>query len=191
MPIQKRAVLFLFSMFLSGMTAGLAQPLKEETKSAFEFLNRVRENPSAFSAEIGADLGKIKPLPALIWNDTLARVAEQKAMDMGKRNYFGHVNPQGKGINIMIHEAGYHLPPEWIADKKTNYFESINAGTETGAGAIKDLILDSYDKDKGHRRHLLGMNDFYSSLIHIGIAHVKVEGSQYIYYTVVIIAKRQ
>lgn len=189
----KQAIFFsaLFVSFLFNMAGGLAQPMKEEAKSAFEYLNRVRKNPSEFSKEIGDNLSKVKPLPPLVWNDTLARVAELKAMDMGKRNYFGHVNPDGKGINILIHEAGYRLPPEWIKDEKANYFESINAGTETGAGAIKDLLLDSYDKGKGHRKHLLGMNDFYSSLTHIGIGHVKAEESKYRYYTVVIIAKQE
>jgi len=29
---------------------------------------------------------------------------------MAKRNYFGHVNPEGLGINILMHDAGYKLP---------------------------------------------------------------------------------
>jgi uncharacterized protein YkwD len=187
---QRAIILFLlFDVILTWQ--GWSQPMKEQAKAAFEYLNKVRENPSKYSKEIGADLSKVKPRAALIWNDTLARVAEAKALDMGKRNYFGHVNPEGRGINIMIHEAGYDLPPEWIKDKQANFFESINAGTETGTGAIRDLILDSYDKEKGHRKHLLGTNEFYSTLTHIGIGHVKVEGSKYIYYTVVIIAKQR
>lgn len=169
----------------------VAQPMMEEAKAAFEYLNRIRENPPQFSKETGADLGKIGPRPALLWNDTLAWVAREKAMDMAKRNYFGHVNPEGKGINIMIHEAGYTLPQEWIKEKKLNYFESLNAGTQTGVGAINDLILDAYDKGKGHRKHLLGTNEFYGGLTHIGIGHVKAEGSKYVYYTVVIVAKRR
>lgn len=172
------------------MQFSFSQTFEEEALVAYEYLNKVRENPPKFSKEIGADLSKNKSLPALIWNDTLAKVAQLKALDMAKRNYFAHVNPEGKGINIMIHEAGYKLPSGWIEDKKANFFESLNAGTETGIGAIKDLIVDKYDKGKGHRKHLLGMNDFYSNLTHIGIGHVKVEGSKYAYYTVVIIAKQ-
>lgn len=168
----------------------IAQPMKEEARSAFEYLNKVRENPGKYSKETGADLSRIKPLPPLLWNDTLAGIAELKALDMGKRNYFAHVNPEGKGINIMIHEAGYLLPDEWIKEKKANFFESISAGNETGIAVIKDLILDSSDPGKGHRKHLLGMNDFYSKLTHCGIGHVKVEGSKYTYYTVVIIARQ-
>ena len=163
--------------------------MKDEEKKAFEYLNQIRTNPKNFSKEIGDDLSKVKPLSSLKWNDTLAKVAEEKAMDMAKRNYFGHVAPDGKGINILISEAGYKIPEEWFKSKSENYFESINAGTERGIGAIKELILDSYDSGKGHRKHLLGMNDFYSNLTDIGIGHVKAEGSQFSYYTVVIIAK--
>ena len=172
------------------MQFSFSQTFNEEALSAYEYLNKVRENPPKFSKEIGADLSKVKSLPALIWNDTLAKVAELKAMDMAKRNYFAHINPEEKGINLMIHEAGYKLPSEWIEDKKANFFESMNAGTETGIGAIKDLILDKYDNGKGHRKHLLGMNDFYRELTHIGIGHVKANDSKYTWYTVVIIAKQ-
>ncbi len=186
--IRSTSVICVLLIFFQ---TSFSQPSKEEAKSAFEYLNKVRQNPGKFSKEIGAELNKIEPLPSLIWNDTLAKVAELKAMDMGKRNFFAHVNPEGKGINIMVHEAGYLLPPEWIEDKKENFFESINAGTETGIGAIQDLILDKYDKGKGHRKHLLGMNDFYRELTHIGIGHVKIEGSKYTWYTVVIVAKQK
>lgn len=166
-----------------------SQPLREEAREAFLYLNKIRSNPAEYSKETGADLSKVKSLPPLRWNDTLAKVAEEKALDMARRNYFGHISPEGLGINFMIDQAGYKLPPEWIKNKKDNFFESINAGTPTAAGAIKDLILDSYDSNKGHRKHLLGMNDFYETLTDIGIAHIKSEGSKYTWYTVVIVAK--
>src|SRR5262245_60128019 len=65
-----------------------AQPLPDEAKKAFAYLNQVRANPGKYSQEIGANLNRLKPRPTLTWNDTLARVAEQKALDMGKRKYF-------------------------------------------------------------------------------------------------------
>lgn len=186
---MKRTLSALFILLVFLNTFG--QPIPEEAKAAFEFLNKIRANPSKFSKEAGVNLNSIKALPPLRWNDTLAKVAEEKALDMGRRKYFGHVTPEGKGINILINEAGYLLPPEWIKNPKDNFFESINAGTETAVGAIKDLIVDSYDAGKGHRKHLLGMNEFYQSLTDIGIGHVKSEGSKYGYYTVVIISKRK
>lgn len=181
-------IIFCFALLSS--FSSHAQTMKEEAKAAFDYLNAIRQNPPKYSKETGTDLRKVKPRPALIWNDTLARIAEEKALDMGRRNYFAHLNPEEKGINIIIHEAGFELPAEWIKNKESNFFESISAGNETGIEVVRDLILDSYDTGKGHRKHLLGMNEFYSTLTHCGIGHVKVEGSKYTYYTVFIIAKK-
>src|SRR5262249_33785634 len=83
---------------------------KNEAQSAFQYLNQVRQNPAAFGNEIGADLSQVQPRPALVWYDELARVAELKAQDMANRNYFGHVTPEGYGINVLIAFAGYTLP---------------------------------------------------------------------------------
>lgn len=190
MGISGKVRVFFFCIgFIS--TEAFAQVLKTEARSAFEYLNSIRQNPPAFSEQIGVDLSRVVPRPALLWNDTLAKVAEQKALEMGEKNYFSHVNKKGNGINILIHEAGYSLPEDWIMNRRSNFFESICAGLETGKGAINELVVDSFDKDKGHRKHLLGMNEFYSDCTHIGIGHVKAAGSQYVYYTVVIIAKKK
>jgi len=51
---------------------------KHEAKAAFEYLNRVRKDPPSFSKQIGADLKDVKAMPALKWNTTLAKVAEQR-----------------------------------------------------------------------------------------------------------------
>src|SRR4051794_22863463 len=80
---------------------------RDEAKQAFQYLNRVRADPPTFGKEIGADLKDVEPQPKLAWNDALAKAAEEKALDMATRNYFGHVTPEGVGINRMMHEAGY------------------------------------------------------------------------------------
>ena len=82
---------------------------KEQTEEAFIFLNKVRVNPSKFSTEIGYFMKSVKQKHELKWNDILAKAAENKAMDMAKKNYFNHVSKVGNGINIMIHKAGYKL----------------------------------------------------------------------------------
>ena len=58
---------------------------RDEAKKAFEYLNQIRANPPAFSKDIGADLKDVKARPALKWNATLVKVAEEKAADMAKR----------------------------------------------------------------------------------------------------------
>lgn len=164
---------------------------KNEAKAAFTLINQIRSNPAAYSKTAGVDLSNIKAMPQLRWNDTLAKVAEAKAMDMAKRNFFGHVNPDGFGMNYFINEAGYKLVPDWLDDKKKNFFESIQAGAPTGEEAVKYLILDANTPSLGHRKHLLGIGDWNAGLVDIGIGFVKVAEGQAKYktYTSIVIAK--
>ena len=176
--------LLAFSMKEAGISAD-----KAEAKKAFEYLNQIRAKPDSFSLEIGANLKNVAPVPRLKWNDMLAKVAEEKALDMAKRNYFSHLTPEGKGINVMINGAGYKLNKDWIKAKSENSFESIQAGAKDGKEAIKLLIIDSYDKELGHRKHLLGMNEWNKDLKDIGIGFVHSPNSKYKTYVSIIIAK--
>jgi uncharacterized protein YkwD len=164
---------------------------RDEAKKAFEYLNRVRKVPAKYSNEIGVDLSEVKSRPALTWNEMLAKVAEQKALDMAQRDYFGHVTPEGLGINIQIHEAGYKLPKEWIKDKDQNFFESISAGTQAGVEAIKNLIVDKGLPAAPHRQHLLGITDFYEKCTDIGIGFARNPKSKYRTYMSIIIARKK
>jgi uncharacterized protein YkwD len=126
----------------------------------------------------------------LIWNNTLASVAEAKAYDMAKRNYFDHIDPGGYGINYYINKAGYKLNAEWTQDKSDNSFESIVAGPEDGQAALKTLIMDNGVTSFGHRDHLLGIGDWNASLTDIGIGFARRDtGSDYTTYVSIIIAK--
>jgi uncharacterized protein YkwD len=185
---MKKIVLFLF---ITLCIHSIAQTInKEEAKKAFEHLNKIRQNPAAHSARLKVNLNAVKPRPELKWNDTLAKAAEAKAMDMATRNYFGHIDPDGNGMNIKIHKAGYKLPQSWIKDKKSNFFESLAAGISGGTAIIDYLIVDSGTPSLGHRKHLLGMDDFYAECFDIGIGYVeKATKSSYSTYICVIIAK--
>ncbi len=160
-----------------------------EIENAFNYLNAVRQNPGMYSNEIGVDLSDVRPLHQLKWNQTLAKAAQAKAQDMVDRNYFGHVNPDGGGMNFKINAAGYQLRASWLSDYSSNNFESIAAGKPSGKETIIQLINDggvSHD-NAGHRRHLLGMVDFYRNCYDIGIGMAK--GGAYGYYWCIIIAK--
>lgn len=169
-----------------------AEVNKEEAKKAFEYLNQFRANPKEYGDKLKLNLKKVDARPALVWNETLAKVAEERAMDMAENKYFSHINKKGQGINILIHEAGYTLPKNWIKNKQDNFFESIQAGAKDGIDAINDLIIDKGTESLGHRKHLLGIDDdkaFNSKLKDIGIGFVSCKkGCQYISYTCVIIA---
>ena len=163
---------------------------KNEAQKAYMLLNDIRTNPAKYYKQYPF-LKKLNfTKTKLIWNDTLAQVAEAKAYDMANRNYFGHVNPEGYGMNYYISKTGYALEKEWTANKKDNFFESIAAGDSTGENAINNLILDKGIPSLGHRKHLLGVEQWNAALVDIGIGFAKrANGSMYGYYMSVIIAK--
>ncbi len=161
---------------------------RAEARAAFEYLTKVRADMPAFSKEMGVALKEAKPVTALAWNDILASVAERKALDMATRDYYGHVTPEGIGINIMIHEAGYTLPDDFVKDKTRNYFESIASGYPTGKEVIKALILDKGNKELGHRKHLLGLDAWNKKHKEIGVGFARNPKSINRFYSCVIIA---
>ena len=191
-----RKILLLLSLFMFHISV-LSQNnryMNNEEKQALEYLNKVRKNPNIYSSEIGVNLSYVNRRPSLTWNNILAKVAQEKAEDMARRNYFSHTNPNNQGINILIHKEGYNLPYEWIKNKNDNYFESLGAGYSDGISAIKDLIKDEGVTPPGHRNHLLGITDFWSNCYDIGIGFVYKEDinnqASYPSYICIIIAKK-
>lgn len=163
---------------------------KQEAQNAYVYLSEVRGNPDKYSEELTYKKGLKVSGIKLMWNENLAKVAEQKALDMATRNYFGHVDPDGYGINYFINKSGYKLNPDWLKSKSDNYFESLAANHATGIDMIKALIIDKQTPSLGHRIHLLGLNDWNASLTDIGIGFSKRNsGSTYQTYICVIIAK--
>lgn len=179
-------LLLLVPFHFTNETPGLD---RNEAKNAFLLLNKIRTNPAKYKNEFQR-FETVKQIAALIWNDTLARVAEAKALDMAQRNYFGHVDPDGFGINYYVQKAGYQLRSEWLKNPKANYFESCNAGGLTGEESIKMLIIDEGWPELNHRKHLLGLDNYSASLKDIGIGFARgTEQNMYKTYTCIIIAK--
>ncbi|HEV2948041.1 MAG TPA: CAP domain-containing protein [Gemmataceae bacterium] len=190
--VLKVGLAVAFLCFLSGFDDEEKAALdRDEARKAFDYLNRIRKEPAKFSKEIGIDLENVKARPALKWNGILAKVAEEKALDMANRDYFGHVTPEGRGINIQIHEAGYALPKDWLKEKDQNFFESISAGTNTGEEAIRNLIVDKDLAAAPHRNQLLGITDFYAECTDIGIGFARNPKSKYRTYMSIIIARKK
>lgn len=162
-----------------------------EVVSAFNYLNAIRENPSAYSDEVGYDLSSISSIQALNWNSILAKVAQQKAEDMVERGYFSHTDPDGYGINYYINAAGYTLNSSWYSNISSNYFESIAAGFDTGKRTVIQLVYDSgaSNDNAGHRSALLGLSDWNKSCVDIGIGHAYGADTEYRHYWSFVIAK--
>ena len=163
---------------------------KNEAKKAFDMLVDIRNNPDKYYKELNYKKGLKPSSIQLKWNDTLAKIAETKAADMARRNYFGHVDPDGYGINYFINKSGFKLVPEWTKERNLNYFESIAVNSSNGEDAVRMLIIDKNTPSLGHRKHLLGLDTWNASLTDIGIGFCKREsGSKYKTYTCIIIAK--
>jgi len=163
---------------------------KKEAQDAFALLIDIRNNPDKYHEELNFEKGLKVSKIKLKWNDTLAKIAESKAYDMANRNYMGHVDPDGYGMNYYIKKSGFKLHPKWTTEKSANYFESLAANTYSGVESINVLVTDKDVPSLGHRKHLLGLDSWNAALTDIGIGFSKREsGSTYKTYTCVIIAK--
>jgi uncharacterized protein YkwD len=162
---------------------------KDRAKEAYVYLNQIRLAPEQYYDKFPFLKGLPIKRTALVWNDTLAKAAEQKAFDMADRNYFAHVDPGGYGMNYYINAAGYTLIPDFMTNNSDNNFESCYMGytfnlddseykTE-GIKAINTLIIDKGVPSLGHRKHLLGLEVWNASLYDIGIgfAVIKTENN--------------
>lgn len=121
---------------------------------------------------------------SLTYNAILARVARQRAYDMGNRDYFDHVNPDGIGPNYLVTRAGYALPDFYGKNRSSNNVESIAAGNETAEDTWVQWMGST-----GHRTHILGLDKFYAEQTEYGVGYAYVPGSRYEHYWVVITAK--
>lgn len=164
----------------------------DEVKAAYHYLNSVRQNPAAYADEVGTDdMKSVEPRGVLKWNERLAKAAQYKAEDMIARGYFGHVDPDGFGMNYWVVKFGYPLPESLQMYDAQNTYESIAAGYASGKSTIIQLLYDGGEDNKnaGHRRHLLGIPSYYSNLIDIGIGHAYDPAAYYRHYWCILAAK--
>lgn len=117
-------------------------------------------------------------------NLILAKVARERAMDMARRGYFDHVNPDGEGPNHLATVAGYQLAAIYGRARNGNNIESIGAGAATAQEAW-ELWMNS----PGHKTHLLGLESFYQDQTEYGVGYAADPESPYRHYWVVLIAK--
>ena len=124
--------------------------------------------------------------PTLILDPVIEAVARARAQDMGVRNYFSHVNPDGVAANYLLRQAGYVLPAWWGTNPTDNYVESIAAGYSDPADT-----WNAWMNSPDHKEHLLAQNAFYATETHYGVGYYYDASSTYKYYWVVITAPPQ
>lgn len=186
---------FVISLFI--VCASFSAPIqkrasvdRDEAKAAFALLNNIRQHPRSYQRQLGLNSRMAITQTPLKWNATLAKVAEARALDMARRDYFDHTDPDGIGPNRHIHQAGYSLNADWLKRKEANNFESIAANYPSASEGIEAMIIGKSSPGFGHRKHLLGQDDWNGSLRDIGIGYVRApSGSTYKSYLCVIIAK--
>ncbi|HEV7405802.1 MAG TPA: CAP domain-containing protein [Chthoniobacteraceae bacterium] len=119
--------------------------------------------------------------PFMVLDDTLVAVARARALDLGRRNYFDHVNPDGHGPNYMVRAAGYPLPAWWGTNPEDNFIESIAGGRSTASATWTDWM-----NSPPHRDHILANTSFDAGNTSYGVGYAVVPGSKFTYYWVVI-----
>ena len=166
--------------------------LRNMESDIFKTLNSIRNSPKDFVGAYNLKaLLRVKPRPALIWDEDLAKFARAKAEDMANRNYFDHVNPDGKAMNIILSEGNYPLPTYFPVTKKDNSIESIVAYSDGPQMFLELLIVDAGIPNVGHRKHLLGMDEFNSKHTHAAIGIAYNPNSTYKYYGCILITHKK
>jgi uncharacterized protein YkwD len=105
-----------------------------------------RQDPGAVDEAIDF-LMRQKPLPPLAYDERLAAVARGYVRDQGRTREQGHVAPDGRGFSQRIRSAGVHAG---IAA------EGISYGQDSPPDVVRQLIVDSGVRSRGHRRDIFG-----------------------------------
>lgn len=183
--------MLLWSILLLSFDQQPKYNLQDATKVSFEELNAVRQNPKEYAHQYKLPaIANVPPRQPFVWDNELAKLAQQKAADMAKSNYFGHIDTKGKGMNYYLWQANYPLPDYYSKDPRANNVESIAANTESPLVFIQQLIEDQGVPSLGHRKHLLSLNKETDPATNIGIGIAYNPNSKYKYYCSIVIAPR-
>jgi hypothetical protein len=133
--------------------------------------------PNAFEQEI-ALLVTSHPQQGratMVHDPTLNLVARAKAIDLGTRRYFAHVDPDGYGPNKAIQLAGYQLPASYLSSIGQNNVESLSEGVN---GPSAQMVFNGWLGSAGHRRHVLAETAFYAGQTRYGVGYANFPAIQ-------------
>ncbi len=89
-------------------------------------------------------------LPALQWDAALAAIARRHSEDMAVRNFFSHVNPDGKRSFDRARDAGYFCPTGLGENIQYNYNSRPQTPEE-----VASIAVDWWMNSEGHRNNIL------------------------------------
>ena len=121
----------------------------------------------------------------LVYDPHLHLVARAKALDLAKRRYKGHVDPDGFGPNYVVRSLGYELPAHYSAGKSANNIESFAWSSKSTRGGYDDSAEEPHEvasrfvemwyESPNHKRHLLGQG-FNADQTRFGIGYAQIDG---------------
>lgn len=121
----------------------------------------------------------------MVYDSYLHLVARAKALDMAKRDYFGHVDPDGIGANHRLEMTGYGLPDFYNQERSaTGNVEALAAGDRhTPRSAFR-----AWMNSPGHKTHVLATDPFFADQTRFGVGYAKSVRSTYTHYYVFVSA---
>lgn len=129
-----------------------------------ELANRARRDPVAEGRRLGLDFSAYRPAPPLTHNQFLGRAALGHTLDMARRAFYGHVNPDGLNANGRVLNSGYDLHRRYGLDPRVNRTENIGAGAgnlfNTPQSVHDTFLIDRGLNPPKHRQMLLGAGPF-------------------------------
>ncbi len=128
---------------------------------------------------------KLQSRKSIALDPILCKAARNRAADMAKRDYFGHVDPSGNGPNKKVIQAGYVLPSFYDSAKSANSIESIAQST-----GDPDSILVLWKNSPQHRAHILAEQPFFQEQISAGVGIFRSKIAPYFIYYVFLSAPK-
>lgn len=122
----------------------------------------------------------------LTCNPILMEQAMRKAKDMIQRQYYGHVDIDGLGMNYYLRQAGYPLPSYYLSNKDANNVEALAAGPDF---SVADAAFQGYLNSAKHRPQILGLTAGWAAQDEYGVGYAYSANSKYGNYWVVLTAK--
>ena len=133
--------------------------------AVLEELNFARTQPAAYARALAADadrpqtraddpaayeeavdfLRRQRPLPALQFDEALSGAAQSHAALQARSGGFGHVGPMGETLSERLRRYGASA---------SVMAEDISYGYSTPREVVRQLIVDSGVRDRGHRDNI-------------------------------------
>src|SRR5688572_48876 len=153
---------------LGCLLAGPAQAAESFEEEVLAVINYARTKPQAFARHLRAAdperttwagdepgalaeavdfLMRQPPLPPLRWDERLGTAARSHADDQGGTGQVGHVGPRGDTFPQRLQRVGFYAGVT---------AEGISYGQMSAQDVVRQLIVDSGVRNRGHRRDIFG-----------------------------------